>query len=75
MELACSAILAGKSAWPMMVTPLVVMYTSFNLVSSQFPPPTAAKSIMTLPGFMPATASLVMSSGEGLPGIAAVEMT
>jgi len=58
----------------MIVTPLDVTYDSFGRVSSQFPPPTAARSTTTLPGFMPATASLVMSRGERLPGMAAVVM-
>jgi hypothetical protein len=56
----------------MMVTPFSVTYISSLLVSSQLPPPTAAKSMMTLPGFITSTASFNISFGDGLPGIAAV---
>ncbi len=46
--------------------------SSPGCVSAQFPPCSAARSTITLPGFMAATISAVMSSGAGLPGISAV---
>ncbi len=41
-------------------------------VNSQLPPCSAAKSTITLPGFMDATISAVISFGAGLPGMSAV---
>ena len=43
-------------------------------VSSQLPPPSAERSTITAPAFMPATCDLLMSLGEGRPGMAAVVM-
>jgi len=43
-------------------------------VSSQLPPPSADRSTITAPAFMPATCDLLMSFGDGRPGIAAVVM-
>ena len=52
-----------------------VTTTSPGLDSAQLPPSgLAPMSTMTLPGFMPATASSVMSSGAGRPGTDAVVM-
>lgn len=56
----------------MIVTPFSVVYDSPGRVSSQFPPPWAARSTITEPGFIVVTMSAVMSFGDGLPGIAAV---
>ena len=41
-------------------------------VSSQLPPVSAARSTITLPGFMPATIAALMIFGAGRPGTAAV---
>ena len=52
---------------PTMVTPL----TDDGLVgtvNSQLPPRSAARSTITEPGAMPATISLVTSTGDFLPG-------
>ena len=58
----------------MMRTPLSVTTSSSATDSSQFPPLAAAMSTMTLPGFMDATMSAVMSRGAGRPGMSAVVM-
>ncbi len=58
----------------MMVTPLSVTWLSPGRVSSQFPPPEAAMSTITDPGFMDSTISAVINLGEGFPGMAAVVM-
>mmetsp|Transcript_54734 Transcript_54734/g.155708 ORF Transcript_54734/g.155708 Transcript_54734/m.155708 type:complete len:262 (-) Transcript_54734:328-1113(-) len=58
----------------MMVTPPGVVKHSPLRVSAQLPPPTAARSMMTEPGFIIPTISSVMSSGDFRPGIAAVVM-
>ena len=47
----------------MIVTPLSVTIFSPGTVSSQFPPPDAARSTITLPGFMFATMSAVIVIG------------
>ena len=57
----------------MMVTPCRVT-TLPGSVSSQLPPCSAARSTITLPGFIERTISAVMSLGAGLPGINAVVM-
>lgn len=44
-------------------------------VSSQFPPVSAAKSTITLPGLINSTIYLVISLGAGFPGISAVVIT
>mmetsp|Transcript_105909 Transcript_105909/g.287464 ORF Transcript_105909/g.287464 Transcript_105909/m.287464 type:complete len:210 (+) Transcript_105909:252-881(+) len=67
-------ILPARSVYPMMVTPLSVTYFSPALVSVQLPPPAAARSTMTLPGFMSFTMYSSISTGDFLPGIAAVEI-
>ncbi len=43
-------------------------------VSSQLPPPSAERSTITAPAFMPATCDLLISFGDGFPGMAAVVM-
>ncbi len=47
----------------MIVTPLSVTIFSPGTVDSQLPPPDAARSTMTLPGFMFSTISAVMVLG------------
>src|SRR5207237_802858 len=59
---------------PISVTPCSTT-CSPGLVSSQFPPRSAAKSTSTEPGAMPATISLVTRIGAFFPGITAVVMT
>ena len=54
---------------------LPTVAVSPGCVSSQLPPPSAERYTMTAPDFMPATWLLLMSFGEGLPGIAAVVTT
>ena len=44
-------------------------------VSSQLPPVSAARSTITLPGFIPATIAAVTIFGAGRPGTAAVHTT
>lgn len=66
-------ILDGRSVYPIILTPLWTTILSFS-VSSQFPPVSAARSTITLPGLMSSTICLVMSLGAGLPGIRAVVM-
>ena len=56
----------------MIVTPLSVTYFSPGCVSSQLPPPNAARSTITEPGRICSTISAVISLGEGRPGMAAV---
>ena len=56
----------------MIFTPLSVTVMVSATVSSQLPPVCAARSTITLPGFIDATISLVISFGAGLPGISAV---
>ena len=51
-----------------MITPPSVVNVSPGLVSSQLPPASAARSTITLPGRIPATASAEMSFGAGRPG-------
>ena len=58
----------------MIVTPLSVTTTWSVTVPSTLPPLAAAMSTITLPGFIEATISAVMSRGAGLPGISAVVM-
>ena len=57
----------------MMVTPCFTT-TLPGTVSSQLPPCSAARSTITLPGFIDRTISAVISFGAGLPGISAVVM-
>ena len=42
-------------------------------VSSQLPPVSAARSTMTLPGFIPSTIAALTIFGAGRPGTAAVQ--
>lgn len=58
----------------MIVTPWRTT-ASPGTVSSQLPPCSAARSTITLPGFMLCTISAVISLGAGLPGISAVVIT
>ena len=56
------------------------MFTMFfcpniGRVSTQFPPARAARSTMTVPALIAATASEVIRRGDRRPGIAAVQMT
>jgi hypothetical protein len=55
-------------------TPLLSI-VSPGCVSSQLPPVSAARSTITLPGFMPATIAAVTIFGAGRPGTAAVQTT
>ena len=57
-----------------MVTPWLSMVRP-GWVSSQLPPVSAARSTITLPGFMPATIAALMIFGAGRPGTAAVQTT
>ena len=57
----------------MIVTPCLTT-TLPGSVSSQLPPCSAARSTITLPGFIDCTISAVISFGAGLPGISAVVM-
>ena len=73
---ACPGRRAERSRYPMMVTPFSLVTTLSGCESAQLPPSgLAPMSTMTEPGFMPATASSVRSSGAGLPGTCAVVMT
>ena len=58
-----------------MNTPLGWLYCSPGRVSSQLPPPSAAMSMITAPGFILSTTSDVISFGDGRPGMAAVVIT
>ncbi len=71
----CAAMRDGKSVYPMMVTPLSVTIFSSGTVRSQLPPRSAARSTITLPGFIAWTMSAVHSFGASRPGISAVVMT
>jgi len=48
------------------------VYVSPGRVSSQFPPASAARSTITLPGFISSTAEAGISFGAGRPGTSAV---
>src|SRR5436309_4053929 len=64
----------GRLTGPRIRTPF--RFTSVPATaSSQFPPVSTARSTMTDPGFMPPTASAVISTGARFPGIAAVVIT
>lgn len=58
----------------MTVTPFSVTIARPLTVPSTFPPCAAAMSTMTLPGFIEATCSAVISRGAGRPGMRAVVM-
>ena len=58
-----------------MVTPFSVVVISPGCVPSQLPPASAARSTITEPWPMLATASAVISFGAGRPGTSAVVMT
>ena len=64
----------GRLVGPRIVTPCATTISS-ALVSSQLPPRSAARSTITEPGAMAFTISPVTSTGDRLPGIAAVVMT
>mmetsp|Transcript_3228 Transcript_3228/g.9360 ORF Transcript_3228/g.9360 Transcript_3228/m.9360 type:complete len:276 (-) Transcript_3228:848-1675(-) len=64
----------GRSLYPMQVTPFGVSMTSSFTVVAMLPPFCAARSTVTLPGFMEAIISLLMSKGAFLPGMSAVVM-
>ena len=57
----------------MIVTPCLTT-TWPGSVSSQLPPCSAARSTITLPGFIERTISALISFGAGLPGMSAVVM-
>ena len=57
----------ARSSGPATVTPPVSM-VSPGTVASQLPPVSAARSTITLPGFMPATIAAVTIFGAGRPG-------
>ena len=65
----------GRLRRPSIVTPLGVWWISPGLVASQLPPASAARSTITEPWPMLATASAVISFGAGRPGTSAVVMT
>ena len=69
-----SAIVLGRFSSPMTVTP-PESTISPGFVSSQLPPVSAARSTITDPGRMRATADAGISLGAGRPGIAAVVIT
>src|SRR4051795_2313943 len=71
-EDACSAISDGRFKGPTILTPPSVVNLSPGRVSSQLPPASAARSTITEPGFMSATADAGMSFGAGRPGTSAV---
>ena len=58
----------------MIVTPLAVTTASPGTAPSTLPPLAAAMSTITLPDFIEATISAVISRGAGVPGISAVVM-
>src|SRR3954471_467351 len=60
-EDACSAISGGRFKGPTILTPPSVVKVSPGLVSSQLPPASAARSTITDPGFISATADVGMS--------------
>ena len=64
----------GRSVYPMIVTPFGVTVFCSATVPSTLPPPAAAMSTITDPGFIDATMSAVISRGAGRPGISAVVM-
>src|SRR5437773_1258611 len=64
----------GRFTGPRIRTPLRLTSVPAS-ASSQFPPVSTARSTITEPGFMPRTASAVISIGARLPGIAAVVIT
>mmetsp|Transcript_9299 Transcript_9299/g.22847 ORF Transcript_9299/g.22847 Transcript_9299/m.22847 type:complete len:355 (+) Transcript_9299:2167-3231(+) len=75
MDDAILPILPGRSSNPMIVTPLSVTTVWPGLVMVQLPPPAAAKSTITEPGFIAFTMWSSISFGLGLPGMAAVVIT
>ena len=64
----------GKLRGPRIRTPFRTTSVPAS-VNSQFPPVSTARSTITEPGFIPRTASAVISTGARFPGIAAVVMT
>ncbi len=73
MKLACVPISAGGFASPTTRTPWCSI-TSPALVSSTFPPPSAAMSMMTDPSPIASTIAVVTRIGALRPGTAAVVM-
>src|SRR3954467_12801271 len=71
-EDACSAISDGRFKGPTILTPPSCLKVSPGLVSSQLPPASAARSMITEPGFIACTASAGISFGAGRPGTSAV---
>ena len=70
----CCGIRLVRSVYPTTVTPFSVTTDLPGTVSSQLPPPEAARSTITLPGRIPATISAVMVVGA-CPRTSAVVMT
>ena len=64
-------MVAGMFDVPSMITSSWVTTLSFS-VTSQFPPFSAAKSMITEPGFISSTTSLPIKIGAFLPGIRAL---
>eukprot|EP00982_Pelagococcus_subviridis_P009671 30937-Pelagococcus_subviridis.AAC.29 len=71
----CPAHRDGRSVYPTHVTPFDVRITFPGTVLSMFPPASAARSTVTLPGRMLSTIALEMSFGAGRPGMSAVVTT
>lgn len=65
------ANLEGKSVYATNLTPCFSTTFPFS-INLQLPPASAAKSTITLPGFIALTCSSVSNSGAGFPGIKAV---
>ena len=65
-------MLDGRFSGAAIVTPPSVTYVSPGRASSQLPPASAARSTITEPGFIPCTASALISFGAGRPGTSAV---
>src|SRR5579884_1137726 len=71
---ACSAIVLGTLSGPRIFTSWRTTVFPAS-VSSQFPPVSAARSMITEPGFISSTAFSVTSTGARRPGTAAVVIT
>src|SRR5689334_20548545 len=69
---ACSGMLYGPLSGAATTTPLSVTNVSPGRASSQLPPASAARSTITDPARIPATASAEISFGAGRPGTSAV---
>src|SRR4249919_17156 len=72
ISLACTAPMLARLSGPATTTPLLSMVCP-GRVSSQLPSVSAARSTITLPGFIPLTIAAVTIFGAGRPGTAAVQ--